>query len=184
MDMKTRNAFGVVTLLSGLMILGAHVTEAQSAEQILAAKEILGKVPAVELPSRAAQLVVSAPAKEKAAVASAVGQAVALINPDMASAAVSSIAWKVPVVAPAAAAAAASKLPNSAAAIAVAAASVPGVLAGEVRTAVLAAVPLQAAQIASAFSRVKRSSSIERTPSELSAAKSDASAGPEKTRLL
>src|SRR5882724_5806567 len=109
--MKTGNIFGRATLLAELIMLSAGVLIAQTPDQIAAAKEILAKTPAAELASRAAQLVVNAPATEKAAVASAVGQAVASINPDLASAAVASISFKVPVVAPAAAAAAAGKLP-------------------------------------------------------------------------
>jgi len=163
--MKTGNIFGRATLLAELIMLSAGVLIAQTPEQIAAAKEILAKTPAAELASRAAQLVVNAPATEKAAVASAVGQAVASINPDLASAAVASISLKVPVVAPAAAAAAAGKLPGSAPSIAVAAASVPGVKPGDVRAAVMAAVPLQAAEILSALSRAKLTSSLGPTPS-------------------
>ena len=71
---------------------------------------------------------------------------------------------RVPVVAPAAAAAAAARLSNSAAAIAVAAANVPGVRVGDVRTAVIAAVPSQAGQVVDALSRVKPSSSLDQAP--------------------
>ena len=157
--MKTRNVSSVAALLGGLFAFSANVAVAQTAEQISAAKGILTKVPAAELASQAAQLVVNAPGKEKAAVASAVGQAVASINPDLASAAVAAIASKIPVVAPAAAASAAAKLPDAAPAIALAAASVPGVIAGDVRAAVIAAVPLQAVRIVSALARPRLSSS-------------------------
>ena len=177
--MKTWNIFGLAALLPGL--LSASVATAQTAEQILAARDILAKVPAAELAGRAAQLVANAPPKEKAAVAAAVAQSVASLNPDVASAAVASIALKVPVAAPAAAAAAAGKLPGSAAAIAVAAASVAGVKASDVRTAVIAAVPAQAAQIASAMSRAKLTSSLHSTSRGFSASRSGAPAGSETT---
>ena len=65
------------------------------------------------------------------------------------------VSLKVPVVAPAVAAAVAAKLPASAPAIAVTAASVPGVKVSDVRTAAIAAVPLQAAKIVAAFSQAK-----------------------------
>jgi len=175
--MKTSSIFGVATLVAGIIILCAQVTVAQTPEQISAAKDLLAKVPAADLGGKAAQLVANAPAKEKAAVAAAVAHTVAVINPDVASAAVSAIALRTPVVAPAAAAAAASKLPGSASAIAVAAASVPGVLAGEVRTAVIAAVPRQAAQIVSALSRAKLTSSRGPITADPFAAKSGALAG-------
>ena len=158
-DSKFRSIFGVATLLAGLCVFSTNVALTQTAAQISAAKDILAKVARSELPSKAAQLVVDAPAKQKAAVASAVGQAVAAIHPDSASAAVAAIASKVPAAAPAAAAGAAGKLPGSAPAIAVAAASVPGVAADDVRIAVTAAVPRQRAQIESALSRAKVSSS-------------------------
>ena len=177
--MKTWNIFGLAALLPGL--LSASVATAQTAEQILAARDILAKVPAAELAGRAAQLVANAPPKEKAAVASAVAQVVASLNPDVASAAVASIALRVPVAAPAAAASAAGKLPGSAAAIAVAAASVAGVKAGDVRTAVIAAVPAQAAQIASAMSRAKLSSSLDSASRGFSVARSGAPGCPETT---
>src|ERR1044072_4344062 len=105
--MKTGNIFGRATLLAGLLMLSTGLVIAQTPEQIKAAKEILATTPAAELASRAAPLVVNAPATEKAAVASAVGLAFASINPALVSAAVSSISLKVPVVAPGAAAAAA-----------------------------------------------------------------------------
>ena len=158
-DRKIRNIFGVATLLAGLCVFSTNVALTQTAAQISAAKDLLAKVARSELPSKAAQLVVDAPAKQKAAVASAVGQAVAAIHPDSASATVAAIASKVPAAAPAAAAGAAGKLPGSAPAIAVAAASVPGVAADDVRIAVTAAVPRQRAQIESALSRAKVSSS-------------------------
>jgi hypothetical protein len=147
-------------LLAGVFCLSAHSVFAQTAAQIEAAKDILAKVPAAELASKSAELVANAPAKERAAVASAAAQVVASLNPDVASAAVAAISLRVPVVAPAAAAAAAAKLPNSAGVIAVAAANVPGVRVGDVRPAVIAAVPSQAGQVVAALSRANLSSSL------------------------
>ena len=102
------------TLLAGVFCLSAHAVFAQTAAQIEAAKDILAKVPAAELAAKSAELVANAPAKERAAVASAAAQVVASINPDVASVTVVAISLRVPVVAPAAAAAAAAKLPDSA----------------------------------------------------------------------
>lgn len=175
---------GMTILWAGLWALNPGVGVAQTAEQVAAAKDILAKVPAAELASRGAQLVADAPPKEKAAVASAVGQAVASTRPELASAVVASISTKVPVVAPAAAAAAAGKLPDSAAAIALAAASVPGVIAADVRAAVIAAAPRQAVQIVSALVRAKLTSSLDRTPPGRVAGNSRASADAEKRGRL
>ena len=183
-DMKTRNSFGVATLLVGLCILRANVAVAQTTQQISVAKDILAKVPASDLSAKAAQLVADAPAKGKAAVAAAVAQAVVSINSDVTLAAVAAIALKAPAVAPAAAAAAASKLPDSAGAIAAAAARVPGVKADDVRSAVIAAVPAQAEQIVSAMSRAKLSSSLGLTPAAPTVARSDASIVSENRGVL
>ena len=181
--MKTRNSFGVATLLVGLCILRANVAVAQTTQQISVAKDILAKVPASDLSAKAAQLVADAPAKGKAAVAAAVAQAVVSINSDVTLAAVAAIALKAPAVAPAAAAAA-SKLPDSAGAIAAAAARVPGVKADDVRSAVIAAVPAQAEQIVSAMSRAKLSSSLGLTPAAPTVARSDASIVSENRGVL
>src|SRR6058998_18024 len=158
--MNKSRIFVGTKLLAGVFCVSAHAVLAQTAEQIEAAKSILAKVPAVELASKSAELVANAPAKERAAVASAAAQVVASINPDVASATVVAISLRVPVAAPAAAAAAAAKLPNSAGAIAVAAAGVPGVRVGDVRPAVIAAVPSQAGQVVAALKRANLSSSL------------------------
>jgi len=147
-------------LMAGVFCLSAHVAFAQTAAQIEAAKDILAKVPAAELASRSAELVANAPAKERAAVASAAAQVVATMNPDLASATVAAISLRVPIVAPAAAAAAAAKLPNAAGGIAVAAAQVPGVKVSDVRPAVIAAVPSQAGQVVAALARANLRSSL------------------------
>src|SRR6266513_6458385 len=136
-SMNKSKIFVGTKLLVGVFCLSAQVVFAQTAAQIEAAKDLLAKVPAAELASKSAELVANAPAKERAAVASATAQAVAAINPDVASATVVAISLRVPVVAPAAAAAAAAKLPNSAGLIAVAAANVPGVRVCDVRPAVI-----------------------------------------------
>jgi hypothetical protein len=150
-------------LLAGVFCLIAHAVFAQTAAQIEAAKDLLAKVPAADLASKAAELVANAPAKERAAVASAAAQAVTLIKPDVASATVAAISLRVPVVAPAAAAAAAARLPDLAEVIALAAANVPGVRVDDVRPAVIAAVPSKAGQIIAALSRAKLSSSLNPT---------------------
>src|SRR2546426_3690011 len=158
--MNKSNIFFGTKLLAGVFCLSAHVVFAQTSAQIEAAKDILAKVPAAELSSKSAELVANAPAKERAAVASAAAQVVTSMNPDVASATVVAISLRVPVVAPAAAAAAAAKLPNSAGAVAGAAARVPGVRVGDVRPAVIAAVPSQAGQVVAALSRANLSSSL------------------------
>jgi len=171
-------------LLAGFFCLSAHVVFAQTAAQIEAAKDILAKVPAAELASKSAELVANAPAKERAAVASAVAQVVVSINPDVASATVVAISLRVPVVAPAAAAAAAAKLPNLAGGIAVAAANVPGVRVGDVRSAVIAAVPSQAGQVVAALSRANLSSSLNQAPTGTSVAAAGVPANSNKTGIF
>ena len=158
--MNKSKLFVGTKLLAGVFCLSAHVVFGQTTAQIEAAKAILAKVPGAELASKSAELVANAPAKERAAVASATAQVVASINPDVASATVAAISLRVPVVAPAAAAAAAAKLPNSAGVIAVAAANVPGVRVDDVRPAVIAAVPSQAGQVVAALSRANLRSSL------------------------
>ena len=158
--MNKSKSFVGTGLLAGIFCLSAQIVFGQTAAQIDAAKEILGKVPAAELGSKSAELVANAPAKERAAVAAAAAQVVASIHPDLASATVVAISLRVPVAAPAAAAAAAAKLPNSAAAIAVAAANVPGVRIDDVRPAVIAAVPSQAGQVLAALARANLRSSL------------------------
>ena len=175
--MKTLNILSMATLVGGLFALSAHVSVAQTAERISAAKDILTKTPKAQIASKAAQLVANAPTKEKAAVASAVAHAAASINADLASAAVAAIASSAPAVAPAAAAAAASGLPDSAPAMALAAADVPGVKANDVRAAVIAAVPRQAAQVVSALSRAKHGASLLPRAAAVSVAASGASSG-------
>jgi len=162
-SMNKSKVFVGTRLLTGVFFLIAHVVFAQTAAQIEAAKDILVKVPAADLASKAAELVANAPAKERAAVASAATQAVTSINPDVASATVVAISLRVPVVAPAAAAAAAAKLPDLAGVIALAAANVPGVRVDDVRPAVIAAVPSKAGLIIAALSRAKLSSSLNPT---------------------
>jgi len=178
--MKKVKIFRVAAWVAAIFLLSAGRCLAQTAEQVSAAKGILSKAPAAELASKSAQLVANAPANGRAAVAAAVAQSVASINPDVVSAAVAAIASKVPVVAPAAAAAAASKLPNSAGAIAVSAASVPGVMLNDVRSAVIAAVPLQAGQVVSALAQAKLSSSLNSMVTGFSVASSSASVGSKK----
>jgi len=182
--MNKSKIFVRTSLLAGVFCLSAHVVLAQSAAQIEAAKDILAKVPAAELASRSAELVANAPAKERAAVASATAQVVASINPDMASATVVAISLRIPVVAPAAAAGAAAKLPNSAGAIAVAVANVPGVRVGDVRPAVIAAVPAQAGQVVAALSRANLSSSLNQAATGTSMAAASVPGHSNKTGIF
>ena len=182
--MNKSKIFVGTKLLAGVFCLSARVVFAQTAAQIEAAKDILAKVPAAELASKSAELVANAPAKQRAAVASAAAQVVASIYPDVASATVVAISLRVPVVAPAAAAAAAAKLPNSAGGIAVAAANVPGVRVGDVRPAVIAAVPSQAGQVVAALSRANLSSSINQAAAGTSAAAAGVPANSNKTGIF
>jgi len=66
----------------------------------------------------------------------------------------------------------------------VAAATVPGVKVADVRTAVIAAVPLQAAQIVSALSRAKLTSSRGSIPRSVSRANKATAAGSEDRAVL
>jgi len=182
--MNKSKIFVGTKLLAGVFCLSARVVFAQTAAQIEAAKDILAKVPAAELASKSAELVANAPAKQRAAVASAAAQVVASIYPDLASATVVAISLRVPVVAPAAAAAAAAKLPNSAGGIAVAAANVPGVRVGDVRPAVIAAVPSQTGQVVAALSRANLSSSLNQAAAGTLVAAAGVPANSNKTGIF
>jgi hypothetical protein len=162
--MRATKYFRLAGVLSGIISLATVCGYAQTAGQIEAAKGILAKVPAAQLAAKSAELVASAPVKERAAVAAAVGQVVAGINADLAPAAVTQISVRTPAVAPAAAAAAAGALPESAVAIATAAANVSDVRVSDIRTAVIAAVPSRAAAIVSALSQIRTGALLNQTP--------------------
>jgi len=164
--MKATQYFILAGVLSGSLSLATACGHAQTAGQISAAKGILTKVPEAQVASKSAELVASAPDREKAAVAAAVGQVVAGMNADLAATAVAQICAKTPSVAPAAAAAAAAALPNSAAVIATAAANAPGVKVNDIRVAVIAAVPSKAVAIASALAQIKTGASLNQTSRE------------------
>jgi hypothetical protein len=141
-------------LLVGCVVVVAPVSwelQAQTKGQIEAAMAALGKVDGAELPSRAAGLVAGAPGEERIAVAAAVGEAAARMNPGMVLAVVSAVSARVPEAAAAVAAASAAVLPRQAASIAVAAVRQSQVRLVDVRAAVMAAAPAQAAQVALAL---------------------------------
>src|SRR5207247_10514433 len=104
--------------------------------------------------------------------------------PDLARESGVAVSRRAPVVAPAAAAAAAAKLPNSAGGIAVAAANVPGVRVGDVRPAVIAAVPSQAGQVVAALSRANLSSSLNQAAAGTLAAAAGVPANSNKTGIF
>jgi hypothetical protein len=158
--MRIARCLGLGSLIMGIVLWSGTTVMAQSAEQIAAAREILAKFAAADLPARSAQLVADAPVKERAPVAAAVGHAIARISPNLTPMIVSAICLKTPAAAPAVAAAAAVELPEIAGQIAVAASKAPGVKALEIRSAVIAAVPAKAVQVVSAMAAARRSASL------------------------
>src|SRR5262245_35792724 len=168
--MKNSQIICCLSIGIGWFALASDCARAQSADQIAAAREILAKVPPGELAAKSTQLVTAAPAKEMAAVAAAVGQAVGRINPELTPTVVGVISSKAPAIAPAVAAAAAGMLADSAAAIAMAAAGARGARSGDVRAAVIAAVPARAAEIVSVLARPKPGAALDAADSGFSVA--------------
>jgi hypothetical protein len=116
--------------------------------------EILSSAPAVELPAKAADLVLHAKAREQnAATLNAVKGAVG-INPAAAPAIVGAVARAVPAMASVAAGAAAAEQPKQASAIAKAAAAAAPSQAGRIVAAVCRAVPNEYRNVAVAVSQV------------------------------
>ena len=131
-----------------LSLLAASVTAlAQSDGQMTSAREALKGLPNAELPAKAVQVVSAAAPKDRAAMAAAVGRAIAAQNPQLTPAVVTAVATKQPKLAGAIAGAAAGVLPESARSIAVAAASSPGVDIKDVRAAVIGSAPAHASEV-------------------------------------
>jgi hypothetical protein len=116
--------------------------------------EVLGSVPAAELPAKAADLVQHAKSRERAATTAEVVRAAVGANPAAAPAIVSAIARAVPEMAAVAAGAAAAEQPKQAAAIAKAAAAAAPSQARKIVVAVCRAVPNDYRNIAVAVSQV------------------------------
>ena len=120
---------------------------------------ILKKVPAPEMPAKAAAMIKAASKSEREATTIQVVKAAVTLNPASAPAIVGAIAREVPVSAPVAAATAAAQQPGQASAIAKAAAAAAPEQAGAIVFAVCRAVPNQYRNVAVAVSQVVPQSS-------------------------
>src|SRR5438105_15166952 len=123
-----------------MMFLGSQSLLAADRTEQLTFQAALSRVPAVEVPARAAELVEAAKADERGLTTIEVVQSAVRLNPTAAPAIVGAIAHAVPAMASIAAAAAAQEQPKLASAIAKAAAAAAPTQAGKIAAAVCKAV--------------------------------------------
>ena len=144
----------IISIVLSVAFLGACNSFGNDAPKANPFNEILSAAPAVELPAKAADLVLRAKARDRyAATLSAVKGAVG-INPAAAPAIVGAVARAVPDMASVAAGAAAAEQPKQASAIAKAAAAAAPTQAGKIVAAVCRAVPNEYRNVAVAVSQV------------------------------
>ena len=148
--MKT-NITGVLALA---LVLGCGVTIAKDEDRVIALKETLSKVPAAEVPAKAADIVAQAEAGSRDAIAADVVKASLKKNPTMATAVVGAICRTSPETAPTVAATAAGIQPKQAKLIAQAAAAAAPAKAGEIVKAVCKVVPAAYREIVLAVAQV------------------------------
>jgi hypothetical protein len=134
--------------------LGCGIAAANDKHDATALKETLGKVPAPEVPAKAADLVSQADANGRDAYAADVVRASLKRNPTMATAIVGSISRKSPETAPTVAATAAGIQPKQVKLIAQAAAAAAPAKAGEIVKAVCKVVPSAYREVALAVAQV------------------------------
>jgi hypothetical protein len=135
-----------------VVLLVASISFAKDAPKANPFKEVLAPVPAAELPAKAADLVLQAKSRDRAATTVDVVGAAVGINPAAAPAIVGAVARSVPAMASVAAGAAAAQQPKQAAAIAKAAAAAAPSQARKIVLAVCRAVPNEYRNIAVAVS--------------------------------
>jgi hypothetical protein len=142
-----------ILALSGAF-LAASIAFAADAPKVNPFTEVLGPVPAAEMPAKAADAVKHAKSREKATTTVEVVKAALEINPAAAPAVVGAIAGSTPLMAPIAAATAAAEQPKQAALIAKAAAAAAPAQARKIVLAVCRAVPNEYRDVAVAVSQV------------------------------
>ena len=145
------NITGVLALA---LVLGCGVTVAKDEAGVIALKETLSKVPAAEVPAKAADIVAQAEVSSRDAIAVDVVKASLKKNPTMATAVVGAICRTSPETAPTVAATAAGIQPKQAKLIAQAAAAAAPAEAGEIVKAVCKVVPAAYREVALAVAQV------------------------------
>ncbi len=145
------NITGVLALV---LALGCGVTVAKDEAGVIALKETLSKVPAAEMPARAADIVAQAEASSRDAIAVDVVKASLKKNPTMATAVVGAICRTSPETAPTVAATAAGLHPKQVKLIVQAATAAAPAKAGEIVRAVCKVVPTAYREVALAVAQV------------------------------
>ena len=142
-----KNHKTALLLLATLLSLGISASAALTDAQVASVKKAFTKVPALELPAKAARMVTQASASTKEDMAVEVVRAIIAKNPASAVAVVSAISTACPDVAPAVAAAASAMLKDQAVMIVVAAEKAAPAFSGKIYAAVSAAVPSAQAKL-------------------------------------
>lgn len=144
----------ITGVLAFALVLGCGVALAKDEPGVIALKETFSKVPAAEVPAKAADLVSQAEAGGRDSVAVNVVKASLKKNPTMATAVVGAICRKSPETAPTVAATAAGVQPKQAKLIAQAAAAAAPSKAGEIVKAVCKVAPAAYREVALAVAQV------------------------------
>ena len=144
----------ITGLLGLVLVLGCGAAIAKDEPGVIALKETLSKVPAAEVPAKAADIVAQAEAGSRDAVAVDVVKACLKKNPTMATAVVGAICRTSPETAPTVAATAAGLQPKQAKLIAQAAAAAAPAKAGEIVKAVCKVAPADYREIALAVAQM------------------------------
>jgi len=142
----------IVTIAVSVACLGVWNSFGKDTAKANPFNEILSSAPAVELPAKAADLVLQARARDRQAVTLNAVKGAVGINPAAAPAIVGAVARAVPEMASVAAGAAATEQPKQASAIAKAAAAAAPSQAGRIVAAVCRAVPNEYRKVALAVS--------------------------------
>jgi len=153
-DNKKTMKMNITGVLALALVLGCGDTIAKDEAGVIALKETLSKVPAAEMPAKAADIVAQAEAGSRDAIAVDVVKASLKKNPTMATAVVGAICRTSPETAPTVAATAAGIQPKQAKLIAQAAAAAAPAKAGEIVKAVCKVVPAAYREIVLAVAEV------------------------------
>jgi hypothetical protein len=153
-DDKKTMKMNIPGLLAFVVVLGCGVTTAKDEAGGIVLKETLSKVPAAEVPAKAADIVAQAEAGSRAAIAVDVVKASLKMNPTMATAIVGAICRTSPETAPTVAATAAGIQPRQVKLIAQAAAAAAPAKAGEIVKAVCKEAPAAYREVALAVAQV------------------------------
>ena len=153
-DNKKTMKMNIPGVLGLVLVLGCGVTIAKDEARVIALKETLSKVPAAEVPAKAADIVAQAEASSRDAIAVDVVKASLKKNPTMATAVVGAICRTSPETAPTVAATAAGLQPKQVKLIAQAAAAAAPAKAGAIVKAICKVMPAAYREVALAVAQV------------------------------